>query len=101
MQHKRTSHRAVSAEHLALGSVIRQLRARHALSQEDLGMRVGLHRNYVGAIERGEINPTFRTLLTLTRGLDVRLSTVVRLCEQRRGAPVGRAHPSHDDPCDG
>jgi transcriptional regulator with XRE-family HTH domain len=102
MQHKPTSRRAISAEHLALGSVIRQLRARHALSQEDLGLRVGLHRNYVGAIERGEINPTFRTLLTLTSGLDVRLSTVVRLCEQRRGVtPVGRAHPSHDQPCDG
>jgi hypothetical protein len=28
----------------------------------------------VGAVERGEINPTFRTLLHLTSGLEVELS---------------------------
>lgn len=91
MQHKRTS-RALSADHLALGAIVRQLRARHAVSQEQLGARVGLHRNYVGAIERGEINPTYRTLLILAQGLEVRLSTIVRLCEQHL-AHVGSAHP--------
>jgi transcriptional regulator with XRE-family HTH domain len=91
MHRKRTS-RAISDEHRALGVIVRQLRARHAISQEDLGYRAGLHRNYVGAIERGEINPTFRTLLTLCSGLEVRLSTVLRLCEQRQGAPVGAPH---------
>ena len=57
-----------------------------------LGFRARLHRNYIGAIERGEINPTFRTLMTLARGLDVRLSSIVRLCEQRQ-CQVGSAHP--------
>jgi len=96
MQANPTS-RAISDEHRDLGVIVRQLRARHAISQEDLGYRAGLHRNYVGAIERGEINPTFRTLLTLCTGLDVRLSTVLRLYEQRRGAPVGAAHAAEDE----
>jgi len=100
MQHNPTS-RAISAEHLALGAIVRQLRRRHVISQEELGFRAGLHRNYVGAIERGEINPTFRTLMTLATGLDVRLSTIVRLCEQRQAVRMGAAHPPLAEARDG
>jgi len=84
MQDKPTSDRAISVEHLVLGRAIRELRLRRACSQEQLGLRVGLHRNYVGGLERGEVNPTFRTLLTVARGLDVPLSLLVRLYERRR-----------------
>jgi transcriptional regulator with XRE-family HTH domain len=95
MPDKRTSRasRALSSEHLVLGRVVRELRARNVLSQEELGFRARLHRNYVGAIERGEINPTFRTLMTLANGLGVRLSTLLRLCEQRHAARIGSRHP--------
>ncbi|HEU4701289.1 MAG TPA: helix-turn-helix transcriptional regulator [Conexibacter sp.] len=51
-QWKRTS------EHHALGRALLELRARRGLSQEQLGADADLHRNYVGAIERGDINPT-------------------------------------------
>jgi transcriptional regulator with XRE-family HTH domain len=61
----------------ALGAAVRDLRYRRVISQEDLGFRTGLHRNYIGALERGEINPTFRTLLRLVNGLDVPLSEVI------------------------
>jgi transcriptional regulator with XRE-family HTH domain len=61
----------------ALGAALRDLRYRRVISQEDLGFRAGLHRNYIGAIERGEINPTFRTLLRLVSGLDVPLAEVI------------------------
>ncbi len=61
----------------ALGAAVRDLRYRRVISQEDLGFRAGLHRNYIGALERGEINPTFRTLLRLVNGLDVPLSEVI------------------------
>ena len=43
--------------------MIRLERVRRRVPQEELGMRAGLHRNHVGAIERGEINPTLRVLL--------------------------------------
>lgn len=37
-----------------------------------------MHRNYIGAIERGEINPTYETLVRLADGLDIPLHTLVR-----------------------
>src|SRR5215218_234452 len=40
------------AELRALGAAVRELRARRGFSQEELGFRGGLHRNYVGGIER-------------------------------------------------
>lgn len=72
-----------SSEHERLGRAIRELRARRGLSQEILGFRSGLHRNYVGAIERGEINPTFRVLIKLSHGLDIDLSEIMQLWEDR------------------
>ena len=63
---------------------VRELRVRRALSQEELGSASGLHRNYVGAIERGEINPTFKILLKLCAGLCVQLSELFTLYEERR-----------------
>ena len=50
----------------ALGRALRELGARRDLSQEELGAEAGLHRNYVGALERGEINPTFCPQVTAT-----------------------------------
>jgi len=84
MRDKRTHHPEVTVEQLVLGRAVRELRARRALSQEQLGFHSGLHRNYVGAIERGEINPTFRTLLTVAGGLALPLSEVIALYELRR-----------------
>lgn len=88
MRHQRTPRPGHSADHHALGLAIRETRARRGFSQEELGFRAGLHRNYVGAIERGEINPTFRTLLHLIAGLDIALSTLVTLYERN----IGEAH---------
>ena len=89
MRHQRTPQSARSADHDALGRAVFEARARRGLSQEELGFRSRLHRNYVGAIERGEINPTFRTLLGLTTGLALPLSELVSLYE-RHIAEAGR-----------
>ena len=77
-----TLRRRISREHIALGRAVRELRARRGLSQEQLGFRSDLHRNYVGAIERGEINPTFRVLLKLERGLQLPLSEITQCYER-------------------
>lgn len=84
MPHQPTSSRKHSTDAVTLGAAVRELRACRVISQEELGFRARLHRNYVGALERGEINPTFRTLRTLAEGLDVELSSLIRLYEERQ-----------------
>jgi transcriptional regulator with XRE-family HTH domain len=88
--------RALPHEYRALGRAVREVRARRGFSQEALGFRADLHRNYVGAIERGQINPSFRTLLRVTRGLDMPLSDLIALYERNLGepgVPTGRIGP--------
>ena len=75
------------AELRALGAAVRELRARRGLSQEGLGFRADVHRNYIGGIERGELNITFRVLLKVVRGLNVPLSELVEMYERNRAAP--------------
>jgi DNA-binding XRE family transcriptional regulator len=65
----------------ALAFAVRQLRGASALSQEALGFDATLHRNYVGAIERGEINPTLRILCQLSDALHVPASDLLALAE--------------------
>jgi transcriptional regulator with XRE-family HTH domain len=55
------------------------------MSQEALGFAAGLHRNYVGALERGETNPTFATLMRVAHGLELALSAVVAIYERNVG----------------
>jgi transcriptional regulator with XRE-family HTH domain len=75
--------RAGAREQRALGRAVREIRARRGLSQEALGFEAELHRNYVGAIERGAINPTLRTLLAVTAGLAVPMSELVAVYERQ------------------
>jgi transcriptional regulator with XRE-family HTH domain len=89
-----------AAAQTTLGRAVRELRARFGLSQEGLAFQCGLHRNYVGAIERGEINPTFATLLRLVRGFDINLSELIDLYERRLGDVrpeplIGGSHRAH------
>ncbi len=62
---------------LALGRALRSFRLERGYSQEELAARSGLHRNYIGGIERGERNPTLMSLLAVAQALEVRLSEVV------------------------
>ena len=55
------------------------------MSQEALGFAAGLHRNYVGALERGENNPTFATLMRVAHGLGIALSAVIAVYERNVG----------------
>lgn len=65
-----------------LGDAIRVRRAHLRLSQEQAGRRAGMHRNYFGALERGEVNPTYGTLLRLAAGLHMPLEKLI--AEARR-----------------
>lgn len=70
-------------ERRALGRAIRETRARRGLSQMDLGDLADMHRNYVGALERGEINPTIATILDVADALDITLPELFTLWDER------------------
>lgn len=61
-----------------LGKNLRAARAAKGWSQEELAHRCGVHRTYVGAVERGEYNVTILTLKRMTKTLGVRLQDAIR-----------------------
>jgi transcriptional regulator with XRE-family HTH domain len=69
---------------LALGEAIRQVRLSRAISQEQLGLETGIHRNYVGGIERGERSPTVAVILKLADALEVQPSSLFVKAERVR-----------------
>jgi transcriptional regulator with XRE-family HTH domain len=79
-----------SQAHAALGRAIREHREVRGLSQEELGFRSGLHRTYVGGIERGERNPSFTNILRVADALGVSASELLARAEGR-GRPPGPA----------
>jgi transcriptional regulator with XRE-family HTH domain len=54
------------------GKTIRELRQKQELSQSQLAMRSGMHRNYVGSVERGERNLSLLNIHALARALRTR-----------------------------
>ncbi|MEQ8961019.1 MAG: helix-turn-helix transcriptional regulator [Coleofasciculus sp. C2-GNP5-27] len=54
-----------------VASNLRRLRQEIGISQEELAEKCGLHRTYVGAIERSERNITLQTLEKLAVSLGV------------------------------
>jgi transcriptional regulator with XRE-family HTH domain len=79
----------IDAELRALAAAVREIRARQQLSQERVASRGGVGRKYVGQIERGEIIPSFAALVALANGLDVPLSELIRVYEERLKASAG------------
>ncbi|MPZ23444.1 MAG: helix-turn-helix domain-containing protein [Dehalococcoidia bacterium] len=60
----------------AFGSKLREHRIAAGISQEQLADLAGLHRTYIGGIERGERNPTLTNIARLARALHVDLATL-------------------------
>jgi len=58
---------------------VRELRQAKGLSQEELSFKAGVHRTYLGGIERGERNPSLRNIAAIARALGVDLSELFSL----------------------
>lgn len=63
------------------GIAIRQLRVQLELSQEELADKCGLHRTYIGSVERGERNIAIDNVIKLSSALDCRVSDIILLAE--------------------
>lgn len=71
--------------HLAFGLAVRVRRARLGLSQEALGFGADMHRNYVGYVERGEVNPTLFTMSRLANAIGITLAELLAEADARLG----------------
>ena len=65
------------------GKRLRDVREAEGISQEALAANAGLHRTYVGLIERGERNVTLRTIERLAAALDVEMSELMPSRDQK------------------
>ena len=66
-----------------LGDNIRILRQEKGLSQEVLSGLADIGRSHLSAIERGERKPTMETFFRICCAMDMRMSDVALLLEQR------------------
>lgn len=55
------------------GSNVKKLRILRGFSQEELAYKAGLHRTYIGAVERAERNITLINAEKIAKALDVTL----------------------------
>ena len=74
----------------ALGQRIRELRLKQGYSQEDFADHCGVHRTFMGTIERGETNLSFLNLVKVSEGLGITLSELLSGLEKRAAQPAHR-----------
>ena len=62
---------------IQLGNRIRKIRLEKKLTQAELAERCSCNRNYISMLERGERNPSFKSLVMIARGLNVKVQMLV------------------------
>ncbi len=65
-----------------LGRAVRRLRKAAGYSQEDFADLVGVHRTYMGAVERGEVNISLRNIEKIAGSLEITASKLLLEAEK-------------------
>ena len=76
----RNSKRKKTPESL-FGQALREFRSEAGLTQEELAFESGYHPTYIGQLERGQKNPSLKTILSLSSVLKTRGSLLVERVE--------------------
>jgi transcriptional regulator with XRE-family HTH domain len=71
-------------EHVFAG-ILKELRQERGISQEALSFECGVHRTYIGLLERGRMNPSLKTLLSIGSALGVPAGELVARVEAELG----------------
>jgi transcriptional regulator with XRE-family HTH domain len=67
----------------AFGQVVRELRERSGLAQDQFALKANIDRSYYGKLERGERQPTLGLLLRAATALGVTGARLVEATEQQ------------------
>lgn len=59
---------------IKFGKRVRELRTERNLTQQQLADISGLHKNYIGMVERGERNPSLVNIDILAKSLEIDIS---------------------------
>lgn len=76
-----TRHKQSDAR-LAFGQGVRKLRLAKGISQEKLAELAGIHRTYIGDVERGTRNISLVNMTRIATALEVPLSRLIILMEE-------------------
>ncbi len=63
---------------IQFGNKIREERLKQQLSQEQLAEKAGLHRTYIGMIERAEKNITLLNIFKIAQALNVDIASLFK-----------------------
>ncbi|WP_139827961.1 helix-turn-helix transcriptional regulator [Marivirga sericea] len=66
---------------IKIGEQLAQLRKQKGYTQEHLASILELHEDYIGKIERGQRNPSVKTLLLILDNLKIKYSDFFALLE--------------------
>ena len=75
------------APNVAFGRVLRKYRLAADLSQEQLGLKSDVQRNFISLIETGQNQPTITTIFKLATALDIKPSKLLSETEKLLLAP--------------
>jgi transcriptional regulator with XRE-family HTH domain len=77
----------------SLGRRIRELRSKHGWTQEQFAEFCGLHRTYLGHVERGEKNVSLSTVSRLADALGVRIPALFGSTRQNVTSTLQQLRP--------
>jgi transcriptional regulator with XRE-family HTH domain len=62
---------------VAFGKAMLKFRHEAGVSQEKLALMSGIHRTYIGSVERGERNISILNMMRIAKALEIPLSSII------------------------